>query len=156
MAKNDDKLECSEGKFCPPRYSQLITLSGHASGATADVTLDDFPTGKVPLFAMFEGQTAITFSAGTTTGVGLMCGDTNDPDGLIVNGAVTTLTNGQLSQAGGPGVESQTGRYEADMAGDGLMVRITPTGGAADCDEISAGAVWVHVYYCDPLPLVRQ
>lgn len=154
MAKNDDRFDNGDGEHIRAALSVRLVCTGLASGASADFDLDALATAQgqkaIPAKAKIVGahmecETALTFSAGTTTGAGFVVGITGTENGLLTTAAVTSMAAREMTDLGGPG--TLMGRLRGNTAPSNLVARLTPTGGAADCDEISAGVFWVHLEY---------
>lgn len=140
-ATHKGTVDYGSGGLVTPHFDVRV----NAATLTGSATMNIDPTG-IPATAMFFAadvvcETAATFSAGTTTGLGFTAGTTGDPDGYIVSGAVTSMVAGQVSQLGGPGALS--GNFARAAA---LRIVPTATGGAADLDEVSAGS-WLFRFY---------
>lgn len=126
------------------RYvSFQLPLTGQASGATATLAVATLPANVRIKSAHVECQTAIGFSAGTTTGVTAVLGIAGTTNGFLTTAAMTTLAAGDMTDLGGPG--TLVGRLRTTAPA--VILTITATGGTPDVDEINAGVVWVHIHY---------
>ncbi len=123
--------------------STRVTTSGYASGATAAPTVHALPANHFPVRSMIECETPMTFSAGTTTGATATLGRSGSASLYLSSGALGSMTAGQKSVLGGQG----SGAGVLDTSARDVILTITPTGGAADADEISGGVFWVHQEY---------
>lgn len=122
--------------------SVRITTSGYASGATATVAIASLPANARLLRSSIECESIMTFSAGTTTGAAAVLGVSGTTNGFLATAALGSLTAGQQTDLGGPGTLVNRLRATTDV-----ILTITPSGGAADSDEISGGVYWVHLEY---------
>lgn len=126
------------------RYiSVQVPFTGQASGATATLAVATLPANCRIKDAHVECQTALGFSAGTTTGVTAVLGVAGTTNGFLATAAMTTMAAGDMSDLGGPGTLVNRLRTTAPA----VILTITATGGAADVDEINAGVFWVHIHY---------
>jgi hypothetical protein len=121
----------------------MVTTSGYASGATATQAVHSLPASVIPTRTILECVEVMTYSAGTTTGATAIFGiAAGDLDGYATSVNLGTMTAGQkiLLTAG-----VVVGTLDATARATALT--ITPTGGAADSDEISGGRFIVHQEY---------
>lgn len=124
------------------RRSTRLVLGGYASGATALQDVHPIPAGAIPLRTVIECEAALTYSAGTTTGATAIFGFTADPDGYATSVNLGTMTAGQrILLTAGASISA------LDSTARDANLTITPTGGAADSDEISGGVIHVHQEY---------
>lgn len=153
MGKRFDVSDFSGGQVIRATQSVRLTLTGQASGTTATFDLDALaatqgaraiPANAKIVGAHVECETAVGFSAGTTTGASMVVGIVGATNGFLATAAITSLTAGQLSDLGGPG--TLVGRLQANTA-PALVAVLTATGGTPDVDEINAGVFWVHLEY---------
>lgn len=143
MGRISDLLDNGAGQFIHASATFRLTLTGLASGTTADVALGDLPADAIPVSISDEVVTAVTFGAGTTTAATVSVGITGSLTLFATAGAASGRARGAVSDLGGPG--TGVGRLRATTA---LVARVTASaGGAPDVDEISAGEVLIHVAY---------
>jgi len=130
-----------------------IVATGQASGAAATYDVDALlltqtnrviPADAKIVGAHVECETAATFSAVTTTGLGFVVGITGTTNGFLTTGAVTALTAGQKSDLGGLG--TLINRIRANTA-PALEAVATATGGTPNMTEVLTGVYWLHLEY---------
>lgn len=129
----------------PPTGYQLVqvlevafVLSDLQGGLKASTGL---PTNALILGCHLQISTALEFSAGTTTGVSAVVGNSGDADGYGVSVALAGSTGYRRPAPG-----ALVGGVVAGGAG-GLAVTFTATGGTPNLAEVSAGAGKVVVHY---------
>ncbi|MBK6920559.1 MAG: hypothetical protein IPH07_24375 [Deltaproteobacteria bacterium] len=123
--------------------STRVTTAGFASGASAAAAVHSLPANAFPIRALIECESPMTFSAGTTTGATATLGRSGSASLYLSSGNLGAMTAGQKSVLGGQGA----GAGVLDTTARDVLLTITPTGGAADADEISGGVFWVHQEY---------
>jgi hypothetical protein len=153
MARSFDHTDCSHGTFTRSTASIRLDLTGQASGASVTFDLDALlltqrnkviPANAKIIGAHVECETALGFSAGTTTGATLVVGIVGTTNGFLASAAVEGLTAGQTSDLGGNG--TLVNRIRANSA-PALVAVLTATGGTPDVDEIDEGVLLVHLEY---------
>lgn len=121
------------------RFTQRIQHSDLVAGAATEaVALAGFPTNAIVLIAVVDLKTE--FSGG---GVGLCnvaIGDAGDEDELCDNTDVFTGAGAGLKHTNGAAVISP--RFEAAYSPRALFSVDTTTA------ALTAGDLWVHIYYC--------
>lgn len=143
MTKHKDTIDASDGALVLPCHEVIVDSADFAGGAaTENIDPGAFPATHMVVASDVECLQAVTFTGTDTTGLGLTVGSTTDPDGLLVSGAVTSMTVGQRSQLGGGGAL-------AGLFTRGFVPRIVPTatGGAPDTADVTAGRWLVRYYY---------
>lgn len=126
------------------RYISIaVPFTGQASGATATLAVATLPANVRIKSTHVECQTAIGFSAGTTTGVAGVLGIAGTTNGFLTTAAMASMAAGDMSDLGGPGTLVNRLRTSTTA----VILTITASGGAADVDEINAGIFWVHIHY---------
>lgn len=123
--------------------STRVTTSGYASGATAAAAVHSLPANIYPIRTTIECESPMTFSAGTTTGASAVLGYSGSTNRYLTTAAIGSMTAGQKSALGGQGA----GAGVLDTSARDVLLTLTPTGGAADADEISGGVYWIHQEY---------
>ena len=122
--------------------SGAFVLADIQAGSKAFTTL---PAGSIVTGISIRMTTALTFSAGTTTGVNLKVGTSGDDDGFVGNTALGTTTGYKYPSAGGVLLGCQV------AGGNGsFTLTFTPTGGTPVLSEVSAGAGMVYLLYTVP------
>jgi len=128
------------GEFHQPlqRFTLDVDFSDLGSGASDTIAMTGFPTDVIVVAAGLEIVTAFAGEAD----LACSAGDT-DVDGLFASITIHALAAGWVDIL--PGSEAYP-RYEGDYLGDTAQMTFTAT----ELDDVTAGALKLHVYYFTP------
>lgn len=106
------------------------------------VTSDDLPANSLVRSTAIRMTTALTFSAGTTTGVTAKAGTAGDDDGFFADTQLSGASGFKFPAAAGALIG-----MAAPGGTGGVVVTFTATGGTPNLSEVSDGAGTLYIDY---------